>query len=214
MTTRFKYPRTPHLPWSPGATSDDIRCIDTRMFVGKQVVVTEKMDGENTTLYRELTHARSVDSRNHPSRDWLKRFHAAIRHDIPEGWRLCGENLYAQHSIVYSSLKSYFYGFSVWDSNNQCLSWDETLIWFELLGIQSPPVLYQGLWDEDAIRRIHTDTGESEGYVVRLQDGFAFDAFSLSVAKWVRKGHVQTDQHWMFAEIIPNSLDDQQGGDV
>lgn len=52
--SRYKYPRTPHLPWSPGATKDDVRCINTEIFTGKRVVITEKMDGENTTLYSDV----------------------------------------------------------------------------------------------------------------------------------------------------------------
>jgi len=42
-----KYPRTPHLPWSEGASEDDIQLINAEMFEGKNVVVTEKLDGEN-----------------------------------------------------------------------------------------------------------------------------------------------------------------------
>lgn len=73
---RTKYPRTAHLPWSPGATSDDIYQGNLSPFAGKQVVVTEKMDGENTTLYRDFVHARSIDSRFHPSRTWVKALQA------------------------------------------------------------------------------------------------------------------------------------------
>lgn len=105
---RYKYPRTPHLPWSPGRSADDVSWLDTSALVGCGVVVTEKMDGENTTLYREGLHARSVDSRHHPSRAWIKAFHAQWRHLIPPGWRFCGENLFAEHSIRYDSLPSYF----------------------------------------------------------------------------------------------------------
>lgn len=42
-----KYPRTPHLPWSPGATSDDKYIQDLNSFKGRKIVITEKMDGEN-----------------------------------------------------------------------------------------------------------------------------------------------------------------------
>ena len=203
---RFKYPRTPHLPWSPGATKDDIRCIDSDIFDGKNIVITEKMDGENTTLYSDHMHARSVDSRHHPSRDWVKRLHASIAHEIPLGWRLCGENLYAQHSIVYDQLSSYFYGFSLWNHENRCLSWQDTLEWFDILGIDSPPILYQGLWNEAQVRSLSIDTSVVEGYVVRLADAFHYDGFDTSVAKWVRAGHVQTDKHWMHSEIKANGL--------
>jgi len=101
--------------------------LDTSVLAARDVVVTEKMDGENTTLYSDGLHARSVDSRHHPSRAWIKAFHAQWRHLIPEGWRLCGENLFAQHSIHYERLPSYFMLFSIWDEHNHCLSWNETL---------------------------------------------------------------------------------------
>ena len=206
MSNYVKYPRTYHLPWSPGVSSDDVRTANTNHFVGREIIITEKMDGENTTLYRDHTHARSLDSRNHPSRDWVKRWHSTIAHEIPEGWRICGENLYARHSVAYQNLQSYFYGFSVWSADNNCLSWTETEEWFELLGIHTPPVLYRGVWDEALIRDIHIDEGVVEGYVVRLAEQFAYDDFKQSVAKWVRTNHVQTDQHWMQAEIVPNGL--------
>lgn len=204
--TYTKYPRTPHLPWSPGATNDDVRILNTDAFQQHEIVVTEKMDGENTSLYRDHMHARSLDSRHHPSRDWVKQWHSSIAHDIPQGWRVCGENMYAQHSVTYENLTSYFYGFSLWDEQNHCLSWQDTLEWFDLLGIHTPPVLYQGVWDEEHIRAITVDETTSEGYVVRLAGSFAYTHFAQSVAKWVRPHHVQTDQHWMFAEIVPNGL--------
>jgi hypothetical protein len=51
FTNRVKYPRTFHLPWSPGRGKDDKGHSGTSMFEGKEVVVTVKMDGECTSLY-------------------------------------------------------------------------------------------------------------------------------------------------------------------
>lgn len=48
-----KYPRTYHLPWSLGKTDDDKTLKTTEIFKNKKVVVTLKMDGENTTLYKD-----------------------------------------------------------------------------------------------------------------------------------------------------------------
>ncbi len=124
---RYKYRSTPVLPWSPGGSDGYIA--DVSCFAGHEVVVTEKMDGENTTMYRDHIHARSIDSKHHPSRNWVKRLHGTFAHLIPEGWRLCGENMYALHSIAYEQLDSYFYLFSVWDEHNRCLDWDEMLEW-------------------------------------------------------------------------------------
>jgi hypothetical protein len=205
MTTYMKYPRTPHLPWSPGATSDDIWAGFLDHFLGQEVVVTEKMDGENTSLYSDHLHARSPDSRHHPSRDWIKGFHASMRHDIPKGWRVCGENLYAKHSLGYENLPSFFLMFSIWNEQNICLDWESTLEWAELIGVKVVPVLYQGIFDEDTLRSIQVDESTSEGYVVRLASSFRYENFRSSIAKWVRPGHVQTDAHWMHQEVRPNS---------
>lgn len=203
---RYKYPRTPHLPWSPGGSSDDIRKTSTEQFVGKNIVVTEKMDGENTTMYCDHIHARSIDSRHHPSRDWVKRLHAELRHHIQPQWRLCGENVYAKHSIAYDELPSYFLLFSIWDQRNVCLSWADTLEWAELLGLETPQVFYQGLWTQQWFDDFAVDTTICEGYVVRLAEEFHYDQFGQSIAKWVRASHVQSDQHWMYSEIEANRL--------
>ncbi|MFJ6754941.1 RNA ligase family protein [Streptomyces sp. NPDC091273] len=199
------YPRTPHLPWSPGASADDVRAVGLAALAGREVVVTEKLDGENTTLYADGLHARSLDSAHHPSRAWVKGLQGRIGPAIPAGWRVCGENLYARHSIPYEDLDSWFYGFSVWDGEH-CLDWDRTVRFLRGLGVPTPRVLWRGTFDERALRRLKLDTAREEGYVVRTAAGFAREDFGRCVAKWVRGGHVQTGTHWMFAEVVPNGL--------
>ncbi len=208
MNTLIKYPRTFHMPWSLGAQNDDKTLSSTDHFNGMNVVVTEKMDGENTSIYSDHIHARSLDSRHHISREWVKSFWGNIRYQIPEGWRICGENLYAKHSIKYYNLESYFYGFSIWDENNACLSWDETLEWFGMLDIVPVPVLYRGVYNEKLIKQLWNEPmyKNCEGYVVRNIEAFSYDYFSVNVGKFVRKGHVQTDEFWMHKEIEPNEL--------
>jgi hypothetical protein len=210
FTDKVKYPRTHHVPWSEGLHSDDRMIESMEGFVGRRVIVTQKMDGENTSLYCSGMHARSVDSRHHPSRDWVKNLWSRIAGEIPEGWRICGENLYAGHSIAYVDLPSYFMGFSIWNEQNECLSWDETREWFALLDIESIPVLYDGLFDEKTIRGLYDsrrDWETKEGYVIRTADAFTYGQFRSCMAKFVRKGHVQTSKHWMRGQrIVPNGL--------
>lgn len=206
FTSWVKYPRTYHLPWSPGCTSDDKVLSSLAQFEGKNVVQTIKMDGENTTMYSNYIHARSLDGRHHDSRNWVKQFHAGLAQDIPEGWRVCGENLFARHSIGYENLPSYFLGFSIWNERNRCLPWAETLEWFELLGITPVETIYQGVWDPEAIKAAWQGRTGQEGYVVRLADGFGYSEFRQSVAKFVRANHVQTDQHWMQGTITKNGI--------
>ncbi|MEQ1571876.1 MAG: RNA ligase family protein [Myxococcota bacterium] len=202
--TLRKYPRTPHLPWSPGGGGDDVRLGHTP-FDGRAVVVTEKMDGENTTLYRDACHARSVDGGSHPSRAWVRALQGRVGWQIPPGFRVCGENLYARHSIGYEQLPSYFLVFSVWDGDT-CLAWDETRAWCAERGLHTVPEWWSGAWDERRVRALAPEANVAEGYVVRLAERFTFDAFDRSVAKWVRPDHVQTDAHWMRQVVVPNRL--------
>ncbi|MEV4896589.1 RNA ligase family protein [Nonomuraea sp. NPDC055795] len=202
---RVHYPRTPHLPWSPGVTPDDVRAGDLSGLRGREVVVTEKLDGENTTLYPDGLHARSLDSAHHPSRAWVKGLQGRIGARIPAGLRVCGENVYARHSIAYEELESWFYGFSVWDGE-RCLGWDRTVAFLRELGIPVPPVLWRGVFDERALRGVRLDPERQEGYVVRAAEGFTLADFAGRVAKWVRRNHVRTDTHWMHAPVVPNGL--------
>lgn len=202
----YKYPRTLHLPFSKGITNDDKIIKDMSNFYNKEIVITLKYDGENTSMYRDKIYARSIDSKDHPSRHWIKQFHSTIKYNIPNNWRICGENLFAKHSIFYNNLLSYFLGFSVFNENNYCLSWNETLKLFKILNITPVKVLYLGLFNEEYLKSI--DINDEEGYVIRLVDKFHYNDFSNCVAKFVRKDHVQTDKHWMNKKIIKNKLSD------
>lgn len=210
FTHWVKYPRTHHLPWSGQVTGKD-RFIDSLdAFVGKRVIVTEKMDGENATLYSDHLHARSLEGRHHEGQAWLKNLWGSrLRWEIPQFWRVCGENLYAEHSIYYDALPTYFMGFSVWNERNVCLSWDETLEWLALLDIEPVPVLYDGIWDEQKIRKLWDDTDweRCEGYVVRVADEIDYKEFRYKVAKFVRPNHLQTGDDWLFnKKMVPNGL--------
>lgn len=209
FTNRIKYPRSYHLPWSHGMTKDDRRMEDLARLQVSEVVVTEKLDGENTTLYSDYVHARSLDYNPHPSRNWLKGLHSRIGYNIPEGWRVCGENLFAKHSILYQDLPDYFLVFSIWNDKNWCLSWDETVEWAQLLGLQTVPVIYRGSFDEETIRKLYPEPRceDREGYVVRITEGFAYRDFRFCLGKYVRQGHVAPEtHHWRAQAVIPNQV--------
>jgi hypothetical protein len=79
-----------------------------------------------------------------------------------------------------------------------------------MLDMRVVPVLYEGPWDEAKIKalwpRFSCFGNECEGYVVRTKKGFPHEDFGLHVAKFVRKNHVQTSEHWMMQEVVPNKL--------
>lgn len=203
-----KYPRTFHLPWSPGATKDDKVQRDLSALTGQDVVVTLKMDGEATTIYPDgHSHARSVTAKAHPSRDHIRALAATIAADIPQGHRISGENLWATHSIEYTDLDAHFLVYSIWNAD-RALSWDETTEWAELLGLPWVPVMYRGNMPTQAelttLFAPHADT--HEGYVVRPTAAFTLAQFPTHVLKWVRPAHVTTDQHWMTGPVRTNGL--------
>lgn len=207
FTDRIKYPRTYHLPWSPGLTSDDRQMTDLSQLEGHEVVVTLKMDGEQTTVYSDgYCHARSIDSGSHESRHWVKALAGRVGPQLPSGWRICGENLWAKHSIHYKDLPDYFLMFSIWNGLT-CLSWQETEEWAALLGLHTVQTLAFGKYKAEPWP--HWENWEklgNEGYVVRRADAFHYRDFRYKVGKYVRAQHVHTHGHWMRERIIRNEV--------
>lgn len=212
FTHYVKYPQTKHLDFSPGVGNDDdiIRNMDE--LIGHECIVTIKMDGENFTMYNDYCHARSLDGRHHPSRNWATSFHAERAHNIPPLWRVVAENVYAQHSIRYENLPSFVLGISVWNEFNVAFGWDETLVYFELLNIIPVPTLWRGVLTKQKLIELAAglDTSVHEGFVVRRADAIPYSSFGRRVAKFVRKNHVKTSDHWMHAQIVPNKLGDKE----
>lgn len=205
----IKYFRTYHVSWSH-MLKDDRMLEDEGCFEGKEVVVTLKMDGENTTMYNDHIHARSLDSGGHESRNWVKGLWAQISYLIDDNMRICGENLYAKHSIKYTNLKSYFNVFSIW-IDNMCLSWDETVEYAGILGLETVPVIYRGIYNEKAIKEAFKPYEKSEeGYVVRLAKEFKYSDARKSIAKYVRPEFRQavnsSHGHWISQKIEKNEL--------
>jgi hypothetical protein len=216
---RVKYPRTLHLPWSPGRTEDDKVLDNLDGFEGREIVVLEKMDGENTTIRRDGTHARSLDTGYHPTRTWVRNLQGKMGWEIPEGWRICGENLQGKHAIAYSGLPSFFLVFSIWDDRNRCMSWDHTVHYCDMLGLTTVPVIWRGDADDffgwNIVHNLHNGKlGNSpafseimEGYVVRVADEFEYSDFSTHVGKYVRADHVDpAARHWKTGATEFNEL--------
>jgi hypothetical protein len=212
-----KYNRTLHLPWSLGTTIDDKVAKSAAHFINKQIIITEKCDGSNSSLESDGCFARThAGPPTHPSFDYLKAFHSSIKDKIPEGFQLFGENCFAVHSIEYTELPYYFLLFGVRDQDNSIwASWDEVELWSTEIGVPTVPVLFKGLVSSENELKIITTSlmnsksqlgGELEGLVIRLADSFSDDNFSFSVAKMVRPNHVQTSEHWSHQQLKKNSL--------
>lgn len=201
-----KYNRTYHLPWSPGTTSDDRISNSVESLLGIEIVITEKLDGENTGMTDEGVYARShATFTTSPWSREVRQLHKIKVEDyLGEGVFLFGENMEGIHSIEYTNLTSYFYIFGVRD-NEIWIPWEQVEEYSYVLEIPTVPVLFKGIVNtakelqtivEDLVSKPSELGGQREGIVVRNAGMFHNDDFSDNVMKWVRKGHVQTDEHW------------------
>lgn len=213
-----KYPRSFHLPWSPGGTSDDKRMLDVSGLVGAPLVVTEKCDGSNLTYTRQGVFSRSHSRAPvHASFDLAKATHGQIGHFLSDGLSIFCEYCYAVHSIAYEGLPGYSLVFGVRD-DARSLWWPWSMVVEQADELQLPtvPLLFEGqVGSERELEELTTSLAQGpsvfgglrEGVVVRLAGEFSDEAFPRSLAKWVRRDHVTTDEHWLHQEIKPQKLD-------
>lgn len=201
-----KYNRTYHLPWSPGSTNDDRISDNVDTLLGTEIVITEKLDGENCGMTDEGVYARShATFTTSPWSREVRQLHKfSVEDELGDGVFLFGENMEGIHSIEYTNLESYFYIFGIRD-NDIWIPWEKVEEYSYLLDIPTVPVLFKGIVNSDKeLQKIVEDLvskpselgGQREGIVVRTAGIFHNDNFADNVMKWVRKGHVQTDEHW------------------
>ncbi len=198
-----KYARTYHLPWS-NPSSDDKMADNTDNLIGREIIITEKLDGSNSGITKAGAYGRShATFTTNPWDVELRRLHTLIQNDIEDEF-IFGESMYAIHSIEYTNLDSYFYMFGIRD-NDVWLSWDEVEEYSYLLDIPTVPVLFRGVVNtekelrelvEGLVKNQSKLGGDIEGVVVRVSDRFDDDDFKNSLQKWVRKNHVKTTEHW------------------
>jgi hypothetical protein len=199
----LKYPRTAHFPFSPGTTSDDRIKHDWQAILSNELVITEKLDGENTCIKSDGVYARSHAA---PTRNpWAKNMWTLweqVKNSLGD-LDVFGENLYGIHSIEYTELDSHFYIFAMRDGD-KWLSWDDVVVYAHLLDLPTVPVLGRGFYTEKDLETIINQAiatgsqlgGECEGVVCRKAAGFENADFSDSLLKYVRHNHVKTDAHW------------------
>ena len=201
-----KYPRTLHLPYSQSVTSDDRISDSANSLLGIDIVITEKLDGENCGMTDDGVYARShaAFTTSPWSREVRQLHKLSVEDELGDGVYLFGENMEGIHSIEYTNLTSYFYIFGIRD-NNIWIPWNKVEEYSYLLDIPTVPVLFKGVVNtekelKDLVMSLVSKPsqlgGQIEGIVVRNASLFHNDDFADNVMKWVRKDHVQTTTHW------------------
>ena len=208
-------PRTYHLPRSLGKTPDDRTLPDLSGFEGRRVVLTVKLDGGNVSVYGPdgYIHGRRTEPLSTPDAGRVKELARRLGPELPEGWRLAGEDLYRARSLLYRNLPAgddwFFSLFGIWNARNEALPWGEVEEWAELLGLKTPPVLYRGPFDPKRLRELEELSeyrGDPvEGYVVRVEDGFELSEYRKLVGKYVRGNFRGPAEHAWRSEIRYNA---------
>lgn len=216
MSVSRKYGRTFHYPFSPGTTSDDR--INTGYWedisVIENILHTEKLDGENNCMNRYGVFARShAAPATSPWTSQLRQKWSILKNDLGD-YELFGENLYAIHSIQYPLIEQHYYVFGVRELD-KWLSWDETVFIAAAFDLPVVPVvrgiasaneknifeksILSAVINESSFGSVDVQTQKNcsmEGIVTRNAGEYAVDDFQKNVFKYVRKGHVKTDEHW------------------
>jgi len=207
MAHPHKYPSSPHWPWSPCVHKDDRYHQEPERFLGVEVGISEKLDGGNTCLNAGEAYARSTGQP--ATQGWfamVKKHHAWRTIDIDPRISIYGEDLYGIHSIEYDALKEdeTYRVFNIREGD-EWLGLDERIQFCKTYEFLTVPLLFRGtfhsvkeitLWFEHHINQPSALGPHREGFVLQLTERFHNDSFAHNVAKYVRKGHVQTDQHW------------------
>lgn len=214
-----KYNRTFHLPWSKGCTNDDKMAASVEKLIGVPIVITEKMDGSNTSIEAAGCFSRShAGAPTHASFDGLKMLHAEVGYQIPPDMQFFGEWCFALHSIAYSELPGYFLLFGIRELDSEdafWYAWEEVEEYSEYFELPTVPVLFKGTVSsekelqqlvESFMTQPSACGGIREGVVARVQREFKDSEFAECVMKCVRANHVQTSEHWKDQVIVRNKL--------
>ncbi|MGC4100824.1 RNA ligase family protein [Ferruginibacter sp.] len=216
MSISKKYGRTFHYPFSPGTSSDDRINYDYWQHISalQTVLHTEKLDGENNCLSRHGVFARShAAPTTSPWTRQLRERWALLKNDLGD-YEIFGENLYAIHSIQYPLINEHYYVFAIRELD-KWLSWDETIFIAAMFDLPTVPVIEKAtdltdqknfeskllslVKEESVFGSIDVQTGKAcsrEGIVTRNLQQYSVDDFEKNVFKYVRRGHVKTDEHW------------------
>ena len=217
---KVKYPHTPFFRNSPGGNVSEKRengIMAWDRLCSVDIVISTKLDGSNVTFDRDGVAARNAHDATHSSFDMLKQWHASTSISMDPALQFFGEWMYAKHSIHYTdklALTGYLHLFAIYDhSNVEWLGWDDVRAWARTLGIPTVPTLFVDRVSnpkslEALVQKVGKDviSDGHEGIVVRNRFSFPYSEFSKNIAKYVRKDHVTTSNHWSTSRIVLNEL--------
>jgi len=197
------YPRVGHLVPGRGSRDDvDLDSPSVAVLVGSEVVVEEKLDGANVSLWLEdgvvtcglRSGPGAMDRAGQlgPLRAWVAQHDQALRQALAEYQAIYAEWLLLSHSVGYDRLPSYLVVLDLWRPEGFATP-DERNRVCGPAGLAVPPEVWRGV--PGSLAAIEALLGPSsfgsepmEGLVVRAADGGL-----PRLAKLLRGGFDQLD---------------------
>jgi hypothetical protein len=194
------YPRIPYLWPSDVATAGDrvVPDVERELWFHRHVVVEEKIDGANVTIWWEDGRPR-VASRGGPDamdrggqlgplRAWADRRYEVLRPMLEGGAVLYAEWLWLSHTVVYEALPDYLVALDVLRPDSGLLALPERDELCRRARLAVPPRLFSGVLRSvaallDLIGPSGLGSQPMEGVVIRRDDG--------QLCKVVRPGFVR-----------------------
>ena len=220
----FKFPRTPHLFVVSGLDIRDDKVLseqECNAFLNKTITLEEKVDGANIGISLTETGGLLIQNRgnyilpgSHPQFnliwDWAYSRIALLSEHIANDLIVFGEWCYAKHSIQYTSLPDWFFGFDIYDKKNQLfLNAELRNQILQKANIETIPTLGKGNYSKIDLEKLLNSyksrfySGPIEGIYLRYEDS----AKLLKRAKLVKNDFIQgIDIHWSKKELISNKL--------
>ncbi|KAF0695162.1 Aste57867_14007 [Aphanomyces stellatus] len=224
--TLMKFPRTKHLLPSPSISRDDLVLdpLDAAAFLHTPITCQEKVDGANLGFFLDADFKVVAQNRSHFTSSetapqfkgldvWIQvhQFELCELLSPPGRYVLYGEWLYAQHSIPYSKLPSYFLAFDLFDrETNSFWSVEKLADTLAETSIHMVPTVFRGTCSNLGQLQALLETpsqfydGLVEGVVIRKE---TTDGTLHARAKLVRDDFIQhIDAHWTKKGVVKNQL--------
>jgi hypothetical protein len=134
----------------------------------KEVLCYADSIGEICSFYHLGVHLHPFELCTESYRPEIYQFWKNISPEIPTEWRLVGKVQLVEQQVVFQLQ-------SIWNAQNECLSWAETAVYAELLNLPLPTVVYQGIYE------LLPPLVPNASYILRLADEFDYRQANLCI---------------------------------
>ena len=175
---RVKYPTIASLPWSEN-NKNNLTLLKMDGYFNKKIIITKLNNRPPISIYSD-GYVHGVSTITTPIykeqyNDLLKEVYS----ELEEGWRVCG--------YLTKQKKAFITIDSIWNNKNECLSWEDTVEWCEILGLELPEILYKGIYNKEELLYVQLFKiieGLDYGYLIRSSEKIHYAEFAYKVAKF------------------------------